>query len=89
VMRVLLVEDDAATSASIALMLKKESFICDTTDLQPVLAEIGGIADKAFLLQHQRDACRRCGIVLDQQNPHHQFSPKGSAGNCRAVVNEY
>ena len=70
-MRVLLVEDDAATSASIALMLKKESFICDTTDLgedddvviveladlQTILAQIGGIADKAFLLQHQRDAC--------------------------------
>src|SRR5207237_7812225 len=32
-MRVLMVEDDAATSASIEMMLKKESFICDTTDL--------------------------------------------------------
>ena len=32
-MRVLLVEDDAATAASIELMLRKESFICDTTDL--------------------------------------------------------
>src|ERR1700738_956619 len=32
-MRVLLVEDDATTSASIEMMLRKESFICDTTDL--------------------------------------------------------
>ena len=32
-MRVLLVEDDAATAASIELMLRKESFIVDTTDL--------------------------------------------------------
>src|SRR5580692_2638433 len=32
-MRVLLVEDDAATAQSIELMLRKENFICDTTDL--------------------------------------------------------
>ena len=40
-MRVLLVEDDAATAASIQLMLKKESFICDTTDLGEDGLEIG------------------------------------------------
>ena len=32
-MRVLLVEDDAAMATSVALMLRAESFICDTTDL--------------------------------------------------------
>src|SRR2546425_65601 len=32
-MRVLLVEDDSATAASIELMLRSEGFICDTTDL--------------------------------------------------------
>ena len=32
-MRVLLVEDDTATAASIKMMLVKENFICDTTDL--------------------------------------------------------
>ncbi|MDE1904772.1 MAG: DNA-binding response regulator, partial [Alphaproteobacteria bacterium] len=32
-MRVLLIEDDSATAASIDMMLKSEGFICDTTDL--------------------------------------------------------
>ena len=32
-MRVLIVEDDTATSATIELVLKAEGFICDTTDL--------------------------------------------------------
>ena len=32
-MRVLLVEDDAQTAASIKMLLINENFICDTTDL--------------------------------------------------------
>jgi two-component system cell cycle response regulator CtrA len=44
-MRVLLVEDDAATAASIDLMLRKENFICDTTDLGEDGLEIGKLYD--------------------------------------------
>ena len=49
-MRVLLVEDDAATSASITLMLKKESFICDTTDLGEDGLEIGKLYDYDIII---------------------------------------
>ena len=44
-MRVLLVEDDSATSASIKMMLRKENFICDTTDLGEDGLEIGKLYD--------------------------------------------
>jgi two-component system cell cycle response regulator CtrA len=49
-MRVLLVEDDAATSASIALMLKKERFICDITDLGEDGLEIGKLYDYDIII---------------------------------------
>ena len=49
-MRVLLVEDDAATSASIELMLRKESFICDTTDLGEDGLEIGKLYDYDIII---------------------------------------
>src|SRR2546423_11679636 len=49
-MRVLLVEDDAATSASIEMMLKKESFICDTTDLGEDGLEIGKLYDYDIII---------------------------------------
>ena len=49
-MRVLLVEDDAATSASIAMMLKKESFICDITDLGEDGLEIGKLYDYDIII---------------------------------------
>jgi two-component system cell cycle response regulator CtrA len=49
-MRVLLVEDDAATSASIALMLRKERFICDTTDLGEDGLEIGKLYDYDIII---------------------------------------
>src|SRR5579863_2071455 len=49
-MRVLLVEDDAATAASIALILKKESFICDTTDLGEDGLEIGKLYDYDIII---------------------------------------
>ena len=49
-MRVLLVEDDAATAASIELMLKKEGFICDTTDLGEDGLEIGKLYDYDIII---------------------------------------
>src|ERR1700693_599607 len=49
-MRVLLVEDDAATAASIALMLKREGFICDTTDLGEDGLEIGKLYDYDIII---------------------------------------
>src|SRR6201999_1637077 len=44
-MRVLIVEDDTATSATIELVLKAEGFICDTTDLGEDGLEIGKLYD--------------------------------------------
>ena len=49
-MRILLVEDDAATAASIDLMLKKEGFICDTTDLGEDGLEIGKLYDYDIII---------------------------------------
>src|SRR5215204_5593284 len=49
-MRVLLVEDDAATAASIQMMLKRESFICDTTDLGEDGLEIGKLYDYDIII---------------------------------------
>jgi two-component system cell cycle response regulator CtrA len=49
-MRVLLVEDDAAMAASIEMMLKKESFICDTTDLGEDGLEIGKLYDYDIII---------------------------------------
>src|SRR5208282_1239901 len=49
-MRVLLVEDDAAMAASIELMLKRESFICDTTDLGEDGLEIGKLYDYDIII---------------------------------------
>src|SRR6266481_9615003 len=49
-MRVLLVEDDAATAASIELMLKRENFICDTTDLGEQGLEIGKLYDYDIII---------------------------------------
>ena len=40
-MRVLLVEDDSATSQSIEMMLRSEGYICDTTDMGEDGLEIG------------------------------------------------
>lgn len=44
-MRVLLVEDDAATAKSIELMLKSEGFVIDTTDMGEDGLEIGKLYD--------------------------------------------
>ena len=49
-MRVLLVEDDTATSKSIQLMLKSEGFVCDTTDLGEDGLEIGKIYDYDIII---------------------------------------
>jgi len=44
-MRVLLVEDDTATAKSIEMMLKSESYVCDSTDLGEDGLEIGKLYD--------------------------------------------
>jgi two-component system, cell cycle response regulator CtrA len=49
-MRVLLVEDDTAMAASIGLMLKKEGYICDTTDLGEDGLEIGKLYDYDIII---------------------------------------
>lgn len=49
-MRVLLIEDDSATAASIDMMLKGEGFICDTTDLGEDGLEIGKLYDYDIIL---------------------------------------
>jgi two-component system, cell cycle response regulator CtrA len=49
-MRVLLVEDDATTAASIKMMLTNEKFICDTTDLGEDGLEIGKLYDYDIIL---------------------------------------
>src|SRR4029077_4337703 len=49
-MRVLLVEDDSATAASIEMMLRKENFVCDTTDLGEDGLEIGKLYDYDIIL---------------------------------------
>ena len=49
-MRVLLVEDDLNTAQSIALLLKSEGFICDTTDLGEDGLEIGKLYDYDIIL---------------------------------------
>ena len=49
-MRVLLVEDDTATAQSIQMMLKSESYICDTTDLGEDGLEIGKLYDYDIII---------------------------------------
>src|SRR5690348_1967072 len=49
-MRVLLVEDDAATAASIELMLRKENFIIDATSLGEDGLEIGKLYDYDIII---------------------------------------
>src|SRR3982751_3928985 len=49
-MRVLLVADDSNTAQSIALLLKSEGFICDTTDLGEDGLEIGKLYDYDIIL---------------------------------------
>ncbi len=58
-MRVLLIEDDSATAASIEMMLRSEGFICDTTDLGEDGLEIGKLYDYDI-------------IVLDLMLPDHR-----------------
>src|SRR5260370_3982867 len=49
-MRVLLVEDDGGHAGRIALMLKWENFICDTTDVGEDGLEIGKIYDYDIII---------------------------------------
>jgi two-component system, cell cycle response regulator CtrA len=49
-MRVLLVEDDAQTAASIKMLLINENFICDTTDLGEDGLDVGKLYDYDIIL---------------------------------------
>ena len=49
-MRVLLIDDEAVTSQSIALMLRGEGYVCDTTDLGEDGLEIAKIYDYDIIL---------------------------------------
>jgi two-component system cell cycle response regulator CtrA len=49
-MRILLVEDDTATAKSIEMMLRSESYVCDTTDLGEDGLEIGKLYDYDIIL---------------------------------------
>jgi len=49
-MRVLLVEDDSATAASISMMLQAEGFVCDTTNLGEDGLEIGKLYDYDIII---------------------------------------
>ncbi len=49
-MRVLLVEDDSATSQSIEMMLRSEGYVCDSTDLGEDGLEIGKIYDYDIII---------------------------------------
>ncbi len=49
-MRVLLVEDDPATSQSIEMMLRSESYVCDATDMGEDGLEIGKLYDYDIII---------------------------------------
>ena len=49
-MRVLLVEDDSATSQSIEMMLRSEGYVCDTTDMGEDGLEIGKLYDYDIII---------------------------------------
>ena len=49
-MRVLIVEDDSATARQIEIVLSKEAFICDTTDLGEDGLEIGKLYDYDIII---------------------------------------
>ncbi len=49
-MRVLIVEDDSATARQMEVVLKKEGFVCDTTDLGEDGLEIGKLYDYDIII---------------------------------------
>ena len=49
-MRVLLVEDDKASSRSIEMMLRSEGYVCDSTDLGEDGLEIGKLYDYDLII---------------------------------------
>ena len=49
-MRILLIDDDAATATGIELMLKKAGFVCDKTDLGEDGLEIGKLYDYDIII---------------------------------------
>ena len=63
--------------------------IVELADLQPVFAEIGGIADEALPLQHHLDAGGCGGIVLNQKHAHQSLRLVCRNRNSGLVVNHY
>ncbi len=51
--------------------------VVQLADFEPVFAQIGRVADKAFFLEQHLDAGRCGGIIFNQENTHHQISPGG------------
>ena len=49
-MRILLIEDDSATSKTLQVMLKNEGFVCDTTDLGEDGLEIGKLYEYDLII---------------------------------------
>src|SRR5215204_415946 len=49
-MRILLIEDDSSTAKSIEMMLRSESYVCDTTDIGEDGLEIGKLYDYDIIL---------------------------------------
>ena len=49
-MRILLIEDDTASARSIAMMLRSEGYVCDSTDLGEDGLEIGKLYDYDIIL---------------------------------------
>jgi len=49
-MRILLIEDDSSTARSIEMMLRSESYVCDTTDVGEDGLEIGKLYDYDLIL---------------------------------------
>jgi two-component system cell cycle response regulator CtrA len=50
IMRILLIEDDSATSKTLQVMLKNEGFVCDTTDLGEDGLEIGKLYEYDLII---------------------------------------
>ena len=49
---------------------KDDVVVVELAEIDAFFAQIGRVDIEAFGLEHQLDALGRCGIVLDQQNPH-------------------
>ena len=51
--------------------------VVQLAEIDPLLTQIGGVGVEALGLEHQFDALRDGGVVLDQQHAHGPGSSKG------------